>query len=106
MFTGLLAAVLLLGCSQEVKAEPVQYSIEVESSTDVSVTLEGDDEIIKPGQVYESENLTEPITVTFIIRYMDDEIIKFKFVKATFEPGKKYKLKIRVFGPVATIVTV
>jgi len=67
LFAGILCALCLLAMTvradEPPKSEPVQFAIQIESTTDVTVTI--NDTILKPGNLYESEALPGPVEVTF-----------------------------------------
>lgn len=76
-------------------AEPAYFSIEVETNTELTVSLNG--QRLESGKVYRTEPLTESICVEVTVRYVCGGEVKTKTFWMDLEPGYKIKFTLTLY---------
>lgn len=77
------------------QAESAYFSIEVETNTDVVVSIKG--QRLEPGKTYRTESLTEKVCVEVTVRYIDGGEVKTKTFWMDLEPGYKVKFTLTLY---------
>jgi hypothetical protein len=77
------------------QAEPAYFSIEVETNTEVIVSLKG--QRLETGTTYRTESLTEKVCVELTVRYTDGGEVKTKTFWMDLEPGYKVTFTLTLY---------
>ena len=77
------------------QVEPAYFSIEVETNTEVIVSLKG--QRLEPGKAYCTEPLTEEACVEVTVQYIDGGEVKTKTFFMDLKPGYKIKFTLTIY---------